>query len=388
MNIRGGVVAGVLAFLGVNLGHAFDLDGLQRRVKTLQQNVEQRRTAPPADQPKLEAQRQQLVTEIRGAAEAEKGSFAAQYAVARGLAQSGEEGHATVYADRAVEVAQAAGDKEKEVAALTLAAVTYQKVGDMDAAADRAKKALWVEPKNPTALSVLLATKGRISKGAGGPPSAQGAPAAGTDAPLPPVAGAATSGGGRSGFPAPDGQPANPSIVFRGADTQKAAKLMGEAQRTWALDRKAAMKLFDEAVLADAKSAAVRAARARARLEMKDYQGALEDADASLAGGPSGEANFVRAVALKALGGKEEDILAAYNAAAAADSRYAADYQSYIAALGREDAPSAGSAQADAPAMAAEPKAAPDLLLLGGAAAAALALLAGFMLLRRRREDD
>lgn len=381
----------ILVSVLASTAHGFDLDGLQKKVGTARQIAAQITNAPPSERPKLEAQRQQLVTEIRGAAEAEPKDFTAQYAVARGLMQSGEEGHATVYADRAVEVAKAAGDKDKEISALTLAALAYQKAGDTEAATDRAKKALWLNPKNDVALSVLVANKGRISKGAAGAPSRQDAPAAtGTGAPLPPVT-AATSGGGRSSFPAADGGPAKPNVVFMGADTQKAAKLMGEAQRTWKLDRKAALRLFDEAVAADAKSAAVRAARARARLEMKDYKGALEDAEESLVGGPSGEASFVKAVALKALGGKEEDILAAYNAAAAADSRYVADYQSYIAALGREGSESAaagGSAPAQAPVMAAGPAARQDLLLLGGAAAAFVALLAGFVLLRRRREDD
>lgn len=374
--------------VAATLAGALNLNRLQQQAAQLKAVNQQRQTAPPADQPKLEAQRQQIVTEIRGAAESEPGNFTAQYAVARGFMQSGEEGHATMYADRAVDVAKAAGDKEKELSALTLSALAYQKAGDPEAAADRAKKALWINPKNDVALSVLLATKGRISKGAAGAPGAQGGPAAtGSDAPLPEVK-AATSGGGRSSFAGAEGGPAKPNVVFVGADTQKAAKLLGEAQRTWKLDRKAALKLFDEAVAADAKSAAVRAARARARLEMKDYQGALEDADASLVGGPSGEASFVKAVALKALGGKEEDILKAYTDAAAADSRYVADYQSYIAALGREGGATGAPATAQAPAMTAEPERGPDLLLLGGAAAAALALLAGFVLMRRRREDE
>lgn len=368
--------------LAASVSSALNLNRLQQQASQLRAVNQQRQTAPPADQAKLEAQRQQLVTEIRGAAEAEPKDFSAQYAVARGLMQSGEEGHATVYADRAVEVAKAAGDKDKEISALTLSALAYQKAGDPEAASDRAKKALWLNPKNDVALSVLLATKGRISKGAPGAPAGQGGPATGTEAPLPPVT-AATSGGGRSGFPAPEGGAAKPNVVFMGADTQKAAKLLGEAQRTWSLDRRAAMKLFDEAVLADAKSAAVRAARARARLEMKDYKGALEDADASLVGGPSGEAYFVRAVALKALGGKEEDILAAYNAATAADSRYAADYQTYIAALGREGTADGGPATAAAPAMEAETKKGLNLLVLGGAAAAVFMLLALFMYFRR-----
>lgn len=362
---------------------AINLNRLQTQAAKLQAINQQRQTAPAQDQPKLEAQRQQLVTEIRGAAEAEPKEFTAQFAVARGLLAAGEEGHATVYADRAAEVAHQAGDKVKEAAALTVAALAYQKAGDLLSANDRAKKALWIEPKNPTALSVLVATKDRISGGQGKAAAGLGQAPAGKDAPLPPVT-AATSGSGRSGFG--EGAEQKVNYQFVGSDTQKAAKLMGEAQRTWTLDRKAALKLFDEAVAADAKSAAVRAARARARLEMKDYQGALEDATESLVGGPSGEAYFVRAVALKALGGKEADIKAAYDAAAAADSRYVADYQSYIAALGREDAPS-GSAPSQAPAMTGEKSPGGDRMVLGAVGALVLALLAAAVLLRRRRED-
>lgn len=365
--------------------HAFNLNRLQTQAAQLRAVNQQRETAPAQDQPKLEAQRQQLVTEIRGAAEAEPKDFVAQYAVARGLLSAGEDGHATVYADRAAEVAQTAGDKKKESDALTLAAVAYQKAGDLATANDRAKKALWLDPKNPTALQVLLTTKDRLSGGQGRAAEGLGAPPAGKDAPLPPVT-AATSGSGRSGYG--EGAPHTPAIKFVGADTQKAAKLMGEAQRTWTLDRKAALKLFDEAVAADAKSAAVRAARARARLEMKDYAGALEDATESLVGGPSGEASFVRAVALKALGGKEADIKAAYDAAAAADPRYVADYQSYIAALGRDGPQGGASAPSSAPAMQPESKPAANLLMLGAMGALALALVAGAVLLRRRREED
>lgn len=375
----------VLSLLA-SFAQAFDLEGLQRRVVTLKATNQQIQTAPAQEQPKLQAQREQIVTEIRGAAEAEPKDFVAQYAVARGLLSAGEDGHATVYADRAAEVAQTAGDKKKESDALTLAAVAYQKAGDLATANDRAKKALWLDPKNPTALQVLLTTKDRLSGGQGKAADGLGAPQAGKDAPLPPVT-AATSGSGRSGYG--EGAPHTPAIKFVGSDTQKAAKLMGEAQRTWTLDRKAALKLFDEAVAADAKSAAVRAARARARLEMKDYAGALEDATESLVGGPSGEASFVRAVALKALGGKEADIKAAYDAAAAADPRYVADYQSYIAALGRDDGPRGGaSAPSSAPAMQPESKPAANLLMLGAMGALALALVAGAVLLRRRREED
>jgi MYXO-CTERM domain-containing protein len=365
--------------------HAFNLNRLQTQAAQLKAINEQRQTAPAPDLPRLESQRQQLVTEIRGAAEAEPKEYAAQYAVARGLLSAGEEGHATVYADRAAEVAQAAGDKKKESEALTLAALAYQKAGDLSTANERAKKALWLEPRNPTALQVLVATKGRLSAGQGKAADGMAAAPAGKDAPLPPVT-AATSGSGRSGY---GGAPTVPNVQFVGADTQKAAKLMGEAQRTWSLDRKAALRLFDEAVAADAKSAAVRAARARARLEMKDYAGALEDATESLVGGPSGEASFVRAVALKALGGKEADIKAAYDAAAASDSRYVADYQSYIAALGRDEAPQAGaSAPSTAPDMREGDPPSGNSLMLGAAGALALALVAGAVLLRRRREDD
>lgn len=379
MNI---ILAGVL-IASTNAG-ALNLHKLQHNVVKLQQNSAQRQSAPAQDQPKLEAQRQQLVTEIRGAAEAEPKEYTAQYAVARGLLAAGEEGHATVYADRATEVAQSAGDRKKEAAALTVAALAYMKAGDLESANDRAKRALWIEPKNPTALNVLITTKGRLGKGQGTATAGLGAPPAGKDAPLSPVT-AATSGSGRSSF---GGGDLAPKVQFVGGDTQKAAKLMGEAQRTWTLDRKAALKLFDEAVAADAKSAAVRAARARARLEMKDYAGALEDATESLVGGPSGEASFVRAVALKALGGKEEDIKAAYDAAAAADSRYVADYQGYIAALGRERSPQdAASAPASAPAMPQEEGPSGDLLVVGAAGALALALIAAAVLLRRRRDD-
>lgn len=346
LTVRGVALAAAAIVLLRPFAHGLDMKRLSEQVNRLQANARQRASAPPRRLPALEAERQALVAVIRAAADAEPRIFQAQYAVGRGLLSSGEEALATVYADKAADLAAASGDKPEQAAALTLAAVAYEKAGDHEAAADRAKRALWIAPQNSTALGILMRGKSRPSP----------TPAAVVDA-------------------------SNKPLALMSAGAQKAAKLVGEGQRMWPGDRQAALRLFDEAVAADARNAAARAARARARLETGDFAGALEDAEVSLQGGPSGEAYFVKGAALLALGRRGEEMTAAFESAAGQDPRYAADAEALLAKSPARD----GSAGAPAPAPAGT--AAPDRLVLGAAAVLLAAFAAGAVLLRRRSED-
>lgn len=366
-----------------------NLTGLQENVQRLRDTNTQIESAPPSRREQLKNERERLVGDIRNVADSNPRDIQAQTVVARGFVAANEPKEATGFADKAVALAQETGDQKALGAALTIGAVAYEKTGDYAAAAARAKRALDIDPTNKAAMAVYQMSRGRSGSGAAAP-AAPSASNAATAAPLPRVAGGPQgSGQSQSSFPAPDMAAAGKSApAFVGSGAEKALKLTGEAGRRWSLDKAAAMRLLDEAVAADAKNAAARAARARARLEMGDAAGALEDADVALAAGPSAAMHAVKGEALLALGRKGEEMLAHFKAAAELDGSFEARYQELIAGGGPDAGIASAASAPDAERrMDRETRKRPAWLL--PAAGAALALLAGiiWLLVGRRRDD-
>lgn len=308
--------------------------------------------------------------------------------VAQGFIAANEPREATNFADRAVGLAQEAGDNKALGSALTVGAVAYEKIGDYAAAASRAKRALDIDPTNKAAMAVYQMSKGRSSGGAAAAPPASVNPA--TDSSLPRVAGQGRgSGQSQSSFVMAGTPPAAdaPAASFVGSGTEKALKLTAEAGRRWALDKAAAMRLLDEAVAADAKNAAARAARARTRLEMGDAAGALEDADVALTAGPSAVMHAVKGEALLALGRKGDEMLSHFKAAAELDGSFSARYQELIAGGGQGAGIAAGASAPDGARPMGGATERPSWLLPAAGGAFILLASAVWLLVGRRRDD-
>lgn len=359
-------------------GARLNLKGLQENVRSLRETNTRLESAPPAQQQQLAEQRGRIVQEIRGMADSEPRNQQAQIAVAQGFMSANEPKEATGFADRAVTLAQESGDNKALGTALSIGAKAYYMTGDNEAAHARSKRALELDPNNKTAMSVYQLTKGRT--GATSAPSERTTAGAATSAPLPPVT-SQTSGSGKSTFASTSDAPNAPPAAFVGAGTEKALKLTAEASRRWSLDKAAAMRLLEEAVAADAKNAAARAARARARLETGDAAGALEDADVALAAGPSAAMHAVKGEALLALGRKGEEMLSHFKAAAALDGNYSARYQELLAGGG---ATTGASAPDPSRRMGEKDVTRPSWLLPAAVAGLAILILLAFLLLRRR----
>jgi tetratricopeptide (TPR) repeat protein len=341
-------------------------------------------TAPPLQQQALQERRIQKVEKISAAGDRSQGDLRTQLGVARGFLNVNESIRATRFADRAAGIAEQKGDAKSLGDALTLGALAYQKAGDYENALMRSKRALEIDPTNRAAMGVYQMSKGRTSGGSKATAATGGSASSGGGAAT--AMGGTASGAGRSSFPpavlsAGSAAPAS----FVGAGTEKALKLTAEAGRLWSLDKAAALKLLEEAVAADARNAAARAARARARLELGDAAGALEDADAALAAGPSAAMRALKGEALLALGRKGEEVLAEFKAAAELDGDYSARYQELIA---RGGAAEGGSSAPDPSRRMGEQAAAlPSWLLPAVAAGLAGLALIGWLLLGRRRDD-
>jgi tetratricopeptide (TPR) repeat protein len=164
------------------------------------------------------------------------------------------------------------------------------------------------------------------------------------------------------------------------------------------LDPKAAMKNFESAITADPRSAAVRVQRSKARLETGNAPGALGDSDDAIALDPKlGEGYAARVAAKRALGIKEEELLADLEAAANLDARYAEEYKAVVlrvrgAAPPSAAAPAAQSSGESAPAaprplLESSPKGW-ALLALVAVLSAAIGGVIVPLLLRGRRSDE
>lgn len=360
-----------------------DLDDIQNTVQALAKNNAAAATASTEQLAQLKPEHDRLVGRMRDIADTKPQDLPTQISVARGFLTADEPNEATEFADRAAGIAEQKGDSKSLGDALTLAAFAYQKTGDYERALARSKRALEVDPTNKAAMSVYQMSKGRVSVRPGASPASSG-PGTRRDEPAAPAGGAA-SGTGRSSFPPAVLAPASAApSSFVGAGAEKALKLTAEAGRRWPLDKAAALRLLEEAVASDARNAAARAARARARLELGDAAGALEDADAALAAGPSAAMRALKGEALLALGRKGEDVLAEFEAAAALDGEYSTRYQELIARGGKA-AP--GASAPDPARRMGEKEGARPSWLLSAAGAALIAMTLVWLLLSRRRDE-
>ncbi|MDX6771070.1 MAG: hypothetical protein SF051_16180 [Elusimicrobiota bacterium] len=357
-----------------------ELEGIIEGINEIEAIDAKLPNAPPAQQPELRERRSQQVDRVVAAGDRSQGNLQAQLAVSRGFVKVDEPRHASRFADRAAGLAEAKGDSKSLTDALTLGALAYQKSGDYEKATLRSKRALELDPGNKMAMAVYQMSKGRVSGGAAAPSAAPSAAAAAGGGES-----AAGSGTGRSSFPPAFAAPAAAPGAFVGPGTEKALKLTAEAGRRWSLDRAAALRLLEEAVAADARNAAARAARARARLELGDAAGALEDAEVALAAGHTAPALALKGEALLALGRKGDEVLAAFKAAAELDGSYSARYQELIARGG-----TAAGASAPDPARATGTEAAgrPAWLLPASAAGLVVLALLAWLLLARRRDEN
>lgn len=380
----------LILIASVAFGQSFNMGRLHDNVRALKSTNQQMSEAAPADRPALQEQRARLVTDIRSMANSEPQNLEAQMGVAQGFLAADEPREATGFADRAAGLAQEKGDAKALGSALTMGAVAYQKSGDYAAAAARARRALELDPGNRAAMAVYQMSKGRVGASAARASAASGADSAARDgnAPTRPSGWAHGSWG-----PAPAA--ARPAVV-RVADAaqpqgksadEQVKKYVAEAAKKWSLDKKDAMRLLDQAVAADPKNAEARVARSRARAELEDGAGALEDAEAALAAGPSADAHAARGEALKALGRQREEVLAAYKAAAELDSRYESLYKTALAADGREwNAPVGGQSAPDREGGMAENVRLRRMWPFGAAAAVGLFLIAWHLFVRRPGE--
>ncbi len=276
----------------------------------------------PAAAAELQKQKQTAVKKIETIADKRLDDPAAQLAVGRSLASVEEAPRAVAYAERGLTLAEASGNQKLLREALLTGAQVYEKTGQYDLARERAQRILKDSPKDKEALAVYMMVKDRVSPSAS--TRSGGAPAAGANA-----------GDGMPSVNATTSRsPAGPAIAMTSESSLAGQEYIAEGRRMMALDPKAALNSFDQAVAADPKSALARAERSKARLAMGDDAGALEDAQAAVEIDSSlGAAYAARAEAKRSLGRKKEEMAADYEAAAKLDGRYAEAYKTLLSKM-------------------------------------------------------
>ncbi|MEQ1919662.1 MAG: hypothetical protein ABL955_10725, partial [Elusimicrobiota bacterium] len=182
-----------------------------------------------------------------------------------------------------------------------------------------------------------------------------------TSAASPAVTGGAQGGGGGAGAAGQAAAQAGlvgPGVAMTSAASREAQRHLAAGRGMMKLDPKAALRLLDQAVAADAQNAEARLERAKARLVTGDAAGSIQDADAALTlNSRLGEAYAVRGEAKRALGRAEAELLADYETAAKLDGRFTEAYKGMTAKLASASSASA-PAGADRPNMAG--RSAPD----------------------------
>ena len=281
-----------------------------------QQNI------PPKVAAELQKQKQTAVKKIETIADKRSSDPAAQLAVGRSLASVEEAPRAVAYAERGLALAEASGDQKLLREALLTGGQIYEKAGQYDLARERAQRILKDSPKDTEALALYMMVKDRVS------PSASmrsgGAPAEGSG----------IGGGARFGNEAASRASAESSVPMTNVASLTAKKYIADGRRKMALDPKAALNSFDQAVAADPKSAVARAERSKARLTSGDDVGALEDAEAAVQIDSNLAAAYAaRAQAKRALGRKEAEMAADYETAARLDGRYAEAYKTLLSKM-------------------------------------------------------
>ncbi|MEK7389931.1 MAG: hypothetical protein AAB036_09540 [Elusimicrobiota bacterium] len=278
---------------------------------------------PPETAADLQRQKQDAVKKIEDIGAKTSANPTAQLAVGRSLASVEEAPRAIPYAERGLQLAQAGGDPDLIRQALLTGSQVYFKAGRYDLARERAQQVLKNNPQDKDALALYMQSKDRTSTSASPSGGASSAPSAGAADTARTSRGATTA-----------------AVPLTSAAALESQRRLAEARRMLALDAKSALRSFDLAVAAAPKDGAARAERSRARLEAGDAAGALEDAEAAAALDPrSAAALAARAEAKRALGRKEEDVLADYEAAAKLDGRFTEAYRQALVNMG------AGSSQ-------------------------------------------
>lgn len=368
------------------LADDFDSDLLENttQAQEIVKQIESPQARTPEERADLDRRKEAAVENIARIADKRPDNPDAQLAVGRSLATVKEAPRAIPYAERGLKLAEASGDPKLLRTALLTGSEIYYKAGNYELARKRARSVLDGNPKDKDALALYMLVKDR---GAGDSASP-------TDSPKTSGASGGASAGDRSASAATDSpsqsQAAAPGVAMTSASSLEVQKQLALGRSRLELDPKEALKYFDAAVAADEKDAAARVQRSQARLKAGDAAGALSDADAAVGLAPTlGEAFAARAEAKRALGKREAELLADYEAAAKLDGRFAQAYKAVL--LGGSGAHADGNAGAPAPDGTRSMR---DLVMekkgIAGLVAAAMAILALVAAFSRRRsgEDD
>jgi tetratricopeptide (TPR) repeat protein len=318
-----GLVIAVLICAAPCAGADFDDDLLDATTKA--QKITERINSPqprtPAESEDLRRQKNAAIGEISKIADKRPDNPEAQLAVGKSLASVEEAPRAIPYAERGLKLAQTSGDPKLIRTALLTGSEIYYKAGNYEMARTRALTILKDSPHDKDALALYMQVKDRGAASAGGAGGSKTS-AAGS--------GAANAGSGTTAAQTA-AAPRAPGVAMTSAASLESQKQLASGMSLLKLDPKAALKNFDAAVAADAKSAAARVERSKARLETGDAKGALADADDAVALEPGlGEAYAARADANRALGKREAELLEDYEKAAKLDPHFGDAYASAL----------------------------------------------------------
>ena len=270
-------------------------------------------------------------TEARGAlvkiGDAHPTNPKAQLKIGQTFAKTGDANAGIPFAERGLALAEASGDPKLLRSALLTGSWVYAKAGQFELASERAQRVLKQNPRDKEALALYMEVKGR------------------TSAASPAVTGGAQGGGGGAGAAgqaAAQAGLAGPGVAMTSAASREAQRHLVAGRGMMKLDPKAALRLLDQAVAADAQNAEARLERAKARLVTGDAAGSIQDADAALTlNSRLGEAYAVRGEAKRALGRAEAELLADYETAAKLDGRFTEAYKGMTAKLASASSASA-----------------------------------------------
>jgi len=328
-------------------------------------------------------QKSTAVRDVETIAKEENDDPEIQLQAGKGLASVDEAPRAIPYAERGLALAEKSGDPKLIRTALLTGSEVYYKAGKYELAGERAQRILKENPNDRDAMALYMQVKGRTS-------TPSNVKTGGSTASTPQPASGGTAAG----------QAPAAAVPLSNAASLEAQRRVGLGWSSMALDRSAALKHFDAAVAADPRNASVHVERAKARLQVSDFKGALEDSAVAKYLDPRlGAAYAARAEALRGQGAPDAEVLWAYEQAAKLDGAFTEAYQTLLAKAASPA--SAGGSQAAKPGSLGGPAPAGSLItppimpgskgflvLIGLIAAVVVAAAACFFYLKRRSDEE
>ncbi|MCX5788792.1 MAG: hypothetical protein NTX64_09860 [Elusimicrobia bacterium] len=305
------------------------LNNMDQSGKKIKAGDQETKNASPERKQEIQQQRNTEVNNIIDTGSKFPENPKVNIAAGKALQEVNEPARGLPFADRAV------GLRPKDPQALVLRGTINYDLKNYPGAEQDARSALMYHPGDPNAAALLNLIVSRVPSKLSLPSAQEAARQAnerlsGTAGELPPEEGSSgAASGNAAGARTLQGRANQPAT----AASPQFARLLSDAEQKIAIgDGPGALSLADRAVKAKPNDSKALATRATAKLVVRDFQGALQDAgQAAFFDASYGRAFFIQGRAKQALGYPSEQVLAEYRRAAELDPRYAQSYNDAMA---------------------------------------------------------